>query len=83
MRLDEQPISLESLDKALAGGWRDGRWIESDPQLLPLRSQARFQELREHLRFYPLSPLNRATQIGSVELGFLSTFAFQGLLPES
>ncbi len=52
MRLDEQLIALGSLDKALAVGWRDGHWMESDPELLPLRSQAHFQELQENLRFY-------------------------------
>jgi len=52
-RLDEPDIALDCLDKALAGGWRDGRWLARDPEFMALRSQSRFQSLQENLRVLP------------------------------
>ena len=52
-RLNEQEIALDCLGKAVASGWRDVRWIASDPEFTALRLQSRFQSLQESLRLLP------------------------------
>ena len=53
-RLGEQDAALQFLAKAAAAGWRDARWLASDPELTALRSQPRFRALQESLLGLPL-----------------------------
>lgn len=53
-RLNEQETALDYLGKAVASGWRDVRWIASDPELTALRLLSRFQTLQESLRLLPV-----------------------------
>jgi serine/threonine protein kinase len=52
-RLGEHDFALQCLEKAAATGWRDVHWLASDPELIAVRSQARFQTLRENLSALP------------------------------
>jgi serine/threonine protein kinase len=52
-RLAEPDLALHSLEKSVATGWRDARWLASDPELQRLRAQDRFQTLQENLRSLP------------------------------
>ena len=45
--------ALGSLEQAAGSGWRDWRWLDTDPELEPLRGEARFQALVERLRQLP------------------------------
>ena len=45
--------ALCSLEQAADSGWRDWRWLDTDPELEPLRREARFQALVERLRQLP------------------------------
>jgi len=45
--------ALRSLEQAAGSGWRDWRWLDTDPELEPLRGEARFQALVERLRQLP------------------------------
>jgi len=45
--------ALRSLEQAAGSGWRDWRWLDTDPELEPLRGEARFQPLVERLRQLP------------------------------
>jgi hypothetical protein len=40
----ETEAALESLDRAYAAGWRDGRTTARDPLLASLRSEPRFMQ---------------------------------------
>jgi serine/threonine protein kinase len=53
-RLNEQETALDYLGKAVASGWRDARWIASDPEFTALRLLSRFQTLQESLRLLPV-----------------------------
>jgi serine/threonine protein kinase/tetratricopeptide (TPR) repeat protein len=59
-RLNEQEIALDCLGKAVASGWRDVRWIASDPEFTALRLQSRFQSLQESLRLLPTVEFQRS-----------------------
>jgi len=52
-RLAESDLAFHSLEKSVASGWRDALWLASDPELKPLRAQARFQTLQENLSSLP------------------------------
>jgi hypothetical protein len=52
-RIGESEKVLDYLEKAVRHGWRDPRWLESDPEFAALRSQARFQTLQENLKLLP------------------------------
>src|ERR1039458_3439906 len=41
--------ALGSLEQAVDSGWRDWRWLNTDPELEPLRGEPRFQAIIERL----------------------------------
>ena len=45
--------ALLSLERAVASGWRDWRWLEADPELESLRTAPRFEALLDSLRHLP------------------------------
>jgi tetratricopeptide (TPR) repeat protein len=52
-RLDKLDVALDYLEKAVAKGWRDAHWLQSDPEFAVLRSHSRVQALLETLRLLP------------------------------
>ena len=52
-RLNEQEVALDYLGKAVGCGWRDARWLASDPEFMALHSQALFQTLQQTLMLLP------------------------------
>jgi hypothetical protein len=53
-RLGEPDVALDWIEKAVRYGWRDAHWLASDPEFVPLHSQARFQTLQENLKLLPV-----------------------------
>jgi TolB-like protein/Tfp pilus assembly protein PilF len=49
-RLGELQPALEELSTAVARGWHDAAWTETDPEMAPLADLPRFRELVESLR---------------------------------
>ena len=45
--------ALRSLEQAAGSGWCDWRWLDTDPELAPLRGEPRFHALVERLRQLP------------------------------
>jgi hypothetical protein len=41
------------LAQAVEGGWRDHRWMSSDPSMAPLRGQPQFNKLLDDLKALP------------------------------
>ena len=52
-RLAELDLALHSLQKSVDAGWRDARWLASDPELRPLHAQPIFRTLQESLSSLP------------------------------
>ena len=59
LQCGEREAALESLEQAVAHGWRDAAWLNSDPELAPLRKEERFRALLDKLRALP--PLSLKT----------------------
>ena len=57
-RLGEPDRALDSIEKAVRQGWRDPHWLASDPEFVPLHSEARFQTLQENLKLLPILRFN-------------------------
>jgi hypothetical protein len=49
------------LTKAVEKGWRDSRWLESDPELAPVRRDGGIDALIEHVAALP--PLHFGVQL--------------------
>ncbi len=47
---DEFDRAVSALDRALALGYRDFKWLAKDPDLKKLRAQPVFQEIKEKIR---------------------------------
>ena len=47
---DEFDRAISALDRALALGYRDFKWLAKDPDLKKLRAQTVFQEIKEKIR---------------------------------
>ena len=47
---DEFDRAVAALDRALALGYRDFKWLAKDPDLKKLRAQPAFQEIKEKIR---------------------------------
>ncbi|MEI6076065.1 MAG: hypothetical protein WCS94_10850 [Verrucomicrobiota bacterium] len=47
---DEFDRAISALDRALALGYRDFKWLTKDPDLKKLRAQPSFQEIKEKIR---------------------------------
>jgi hypothetical protein len=43
--------AMTSLHRAAASGWRNGRWMRTDPDLAPVRSRPDFQMLAADMEF--------------------------------
>ncbi|MGH6693218.1 MAG: hypothetical protein ACREF4_21325, partial [Gammaproteobacteria bacterium] len=50
VRRDQCEEALHLLETAERSGWRDARWLEIDPELAPLRREARLAGIVERLR---------------------------------
>lgn len=64
-RLAEPDRALHSLEKSVATGWRDARWLGSDPELQRLRAQDRFQTLQENLGSLPYVKLQPSVALSA------------------
>ena len=49
-RAGDRERALNFLERAVAGGWLDAAWLESDPELRAMREEPRFQQLVTELR---------------------------------
>ena len=47
---DEFDHAIQSLNQAIALGYRDFKWLAKDPDLIKLRRQPAFRELKEKIR---------------------------------
>ncbi len=65
-RLGKPEFALDYLEKAVASGWRDAHWLESDPEFAALRSQSRFQALLENLRLLPVLEFRPSRSLSAV-----------------
>jgi len=70
VRVGELDRALDMLAQAVEGGWRDHRWMSSDPSMAPLRGLPQFNKLLEDLKALPTvdfqsstSKLMMATQV--------------------
>jgi tetratricopeptide (TPR) repeat protein len=53
IRLNDLGNACDLLTKAVEKGWRDLSWLESDPELAPLRAKGSIDSLMEHVRLLP------------------------------
>jgi serine/threonine protein kinase/Flp pilus assembly protein TadD len=59
--------ALRSLERAVASGWLDWRWLDTDPELESLRTDPRFEALLDPLRHLP--PVGQASACAGLQLG--------------
>jgi len=62
-RLGELDVALQCLEKAVKHGWRGRHWLSSDPELVTLQSEARFQSLQENLERLPPVDFKNLTRL--------------------
>jgi tetratricopeptide (TPR) repeat protein len=53
LRLDDASGACDFLQTAVEKGWRDLRWLQSDPELAPIQSSPLLQSLIERMRRFP------------------------------
>ena len=53
IRLNNLGSARDLLTKAVEKGWRDLPWLESDPELAPLRQKGAIDSLIERVRRFP------------------------------
>jgi len=59
--------ALRSLEQAIASGWLDWRWLDTDPELEPLRADPRFEAFLDPLRHLP--PVGQVSACAGLQLG--------------
>jgi serine/threonine protein kinase/tetratricopeptide (TPR) repeat protein len=64
-RLAEADLALQSLENAVASGWRDARWITSDPGLQSLHAEFRYQALQGKVTSLPQVNFHSRAALGA------------------